>query len=112
MTNEVGFKDLGAGGVACASIELADAAGMGAEVWVDEIHTSMPDLASHIILCSETQERFMWVCHPDITPTVIDHYNKKFDLPNVSMLAQAKVVGKIIKAVSYTHLTLPTSDLV
>ena len=102
MTSEVGFKDLGAGGVACASIELADAAGMGAEVWVDEIHTSMPDLASHIILCSETQERFMWVCHPDITPTVIDHYNKKFDLPNVSMLAQAKVVGKIIKEPHYT----------
>ena len=102
MTSEVGFKDLGAGGVACASIELADAAGMGAEVWVDEIHTSMPDLASHIILCSETQERFMWVCHPDITPTVINHYNKKFDLPNVSMLAQAKVVGKIIKEPHYT----------
>ena len=44
----------------------------------------------------------MWVCHPDITPTVIDHYNKKFDLPNVSMLAQAKVVGKIIKEPHYT----------
>ena len=92
MTDKVGFKDLGAGGVACASIELADAAGMGAEVWADEIHTSMPALASHIILCSETQERFMWVCHPDVTPIIINHYNKKFDLPNVSMLAQAKVV--------------------
>ena len=103
MTDKVGFKDLGAGGVACASIELADAAGMGAEVWADEIHTSMPALASHIILCSETQERFMWVCHPDVTPIIINHYNKKFDLPNVSMLAQAKVVGKIVKD---PHLSL------
>ena len=102
MTDRVGFKDLGAGGVACASIELADAAGMGAEVWADEIHTSMPALASHIILCSETQERFMWVCHPDVTPIIINHYNKKFDLPNVSMLAQAKVVGKIVKDPHYT----------
>ena len=102
MTSKVGFKDLGAGGVACASIELADSAGMGAEVWVDKIHTSMPGLASHIILCSETQERFMWVCHPEVTPTIISHYNKKFDLPNVSMLAQAKVVGKIIKDPHYT----------
>ena len=102
MTDKVGFKDLGAGGVACASIELADAAGMGAEVWADEIHTSMPALASHIILCSETQERFMWVCHPDVTPIIISHYNKKFDLPNVSMLAQAKVVGKIVKDPHYT----------
>ena len=28
LINKVGFKDLGAGGVACASIELADAAGL------------------------------------------------------------------------------------
>ena len=102
MTDKVGFKDLGAGGVACASIELADAAGMGAEVWADKIHTSMDNLQSHVILCSETQERFMWVCHPDTTPLVLDHYNKKFDFPNVSSLAQAKVVGKIIKEPHYT----------
>ena len=62
----------------------------------------MPALASHIILCSETQERFMWVCHPDVTPIIINHFNKKFDLPNVSMLAQAKVVGKIVKDPHYT----------
>jgi phosphoribosylformylglycinamidine synthase len=102
MTDRVGFKDLGAGGVACASIELADAAGMGAEVWVDKIHTSMDGLQGHVILCSETQERFMWACHPDTTPIILDHYNKKFDFPNVSSLAQAKVVGKIIKDRHYT----------
>jgi phosphoribosylformylglycinamidine synthase len=102
MTHKVGFKDLGAGGVACASIELADAAGMGAEVWADKIHTSMNDLQSHVILCSETQERFMWVCHPETTPIILDHYNKKFDFPNVSSLAQAKIVGKIIKEPHYT----------
>ena len=102
MADKVGFKDLGAGGVACASIELADAAGMGAEVWADEIHTSVSGLPSHIVLCSETQERFMWVCNPKVTPTILDHYNKKFDLPNVSLQAQAKVVGKIIKTPHYT----------
>ena len=102
MTDKVGFKDLGAGGVACASVELADAAGMGAEVWADEIHTSASGLPSHIVLCSETQERFMWVCNPKVTPTILDHYNKKFDLPNVSLRAQAKTVGKIIKEPRYT----------
>ena len=102
MVGQVGFKDLGAGGVACASIELADAAGMGAEIWVDEIHASMPNLPSHVTLCSETQERFMWVCNPKVTPIILDHYNKKFDLPNVSLLAKAKVIGKIIKDSHYT----------
>lgn len=102
LIDKVGFKDLGAGGVACASIELADAAGLGAEVWVDKIHTSMPELESHIILCSETQERFMWSCSPELTPKILKHYNEKFDLPNVSKGAQASVVGKIIKEKHYT----------
>ena len=102
LIEKVGFKDLGAGGVACASIELADAAGLGAEVWVDKIHTSMPDLEPHIILCSETQERFMWACPPELTNTILEHYNKNFDFPNVSAGAQASVVGKIIKARHYT----------
>ena len=102
LINKVGFKDLGAGGVACASIELADAAGMGAEVWVDKIHTSMPEVDGHIILCSETQERFMWACPKNLTQTILDHYNKLFDFPNVSMGAQASVVGKIVGERHYT----------
>ena len=102
LINKVGFKDLGAGGVACASIELADAAGMGAEVWVDKIHTSMPEIDGHIILCSETQERFMWACPKDLTQTILDHYNKVFDFPSVSMGAQASVVGKIVGERHYT----------
>ena len=105
LVDRVGFKDLGAGGVACASIELADAAGLGAEVWVDKIHTSMPELDSHIILCSETQERFMWSCPPDLTPKILQHYNEKFDFPNVSEGAMASVVGKIVKEKHYTVLS-------
>lgn len=102
LIDKVGFKDLGAGGVACASIELADAAGLGAEVWVDKIHTSMPGLDDHIILCSETQERFMWACSPELTPKILKHYNEKFDFPSVSMGAKASVVGKIINEKNYT----------
>ena len=99
---KVGFKDLGAGGVACASIELADAAGLGAEVWVDKIHTSISNLDPHVILCSETQERFMWACPPELTNIILNHYNKDFDFPNVSVGAQASIVGKIIKDRHYT----------
>ncbi len=102
LINKVGFKDLGAGGVACASIELADAAGLGAEVWVDKIHTSMPEIDGHIILCSETQERFMWASPEDLTQTILDHYNKVFDFPNVSVGAKASVVGKIINEKHYS----------
>ena len=95
LINNIGFKDLGAGGVACASVELAETSGYGAEVWMDKIHIGMDGLHPSVYLCSETQERFMWVCDPKTTPLILDHYNKVFDLPGVSEGARASVVGKI-----------------
>ncbi len=91
----MGFKDLGAGGVACASVELAETSGYGSEVWMDKIHISMENLHPSVYLCSETQERFMWVSPPDVTPMILNHYNKVFDLPGVSKGAQASIIGKI-----------------
>ena len=95
LINNIGFKDLGAGGVACASVELAETSGYGAEVWMNKIHIGMDGLHPSVYLCSETQERFMWVCSPEITPLILDHYNTVFDLPGVSTGARASVVGKI-----------------
>ncbi|MBT7524445.1 MAG: phosphoribosylformylglycinamidine synthase subunit PurL, partial [Candidatus Marinimicrobia bacterium] len=95
LINEVGFKDLGAGGVACASVELAETSGYGSEVWMDKIHIGMENLHPSVYLCSETQERFMWVCSSEITPMILDHYNNEFDLPAVSEGARASVIGKI-----------------
>jgi len=95
LLNQVGFKDLGAGGIACASVELADAAGYGAEVDLEKVHVGMEGLPPHVILCSETQERFMWVVPPALVSLVLDHYNQTFLLPEVSTGAQAREVGRI-----------------
>jgi phosphoribosylformylglycinamidine synthase len=95
LIDQVGFKDLGAGGVACASVELAETSGYGSEIWMDKIHIGMKDLHPAVYLCSETQERFMWVCPPKITQMIIDHYNTLYDLPKVSKGARASVVGRI-----------------
>ncbi len=95
LIEQIGFKDLGAGGVACASVELAETSGYGAEVWMDKIHIGMDNLHPSVYLCSETQERFMWVCSPEITPMILNHYNNVFDLPGISDGARASVVGKI-----------------
>lgn len=95
VLDKVGFKDLGAGGIACASVELAESSGYGAEVWMDKVHIGMEGLHPSVYLCSETQERFMWVSPPSITPIILDHYNKVFALPAVSSGAQASVIGKV-----------------
>lgn len=95
LIDKVGFKDLGAGGVACASVEIAEAAGYGAEIDLEKVPTSMSNLHPSVILCSETQERFMWVVPPDLVDLILNHYNQTFALPDISYGAQAKVVGKI-----------------
>jgi phosphoribosylformylglycinamidine synthase len=96
LIDRVGFKDLGAGGVACASIELAEAGGSyGAEIDLEKVPTGMSGLLPSVILCSETQERFMWVVPPELVDTILNHYNELFALPIVSEGARAAVVGKI-----------------
>ncbi len=95
LLDKIGFKDLGAGGVACASVELAETAGYGAEIWLDRVHVGMDNLHPSVILCSETQERFMWISAPEATAMILDHYNTDFNLPEVSESAQARVIGKI-----------------
>ena len=42
-----------------------------------------------------------WVCPPDLTQRIMDHYNKRYDLNNVSKGAQASVIGKITKDTKY-----------
>ena len=91
----VGFKDLGAGGIACASVELADSAGYGAEVDMDKVHVGMENLPDAVKLCSETQERFMWAVPDDLVDHVINHYNETFDFPRVSHGAKASLIGKV-----------------
>jgi phosphoribosylformylglycinamidine synthase len=101
LIDKVGFKDLGAGGVACASVELAEAGGYGAEIDLEKVPVSMDSLPPYVILCSETQERFMWVVPPSLVEMILSHYNETFALPDISAGAQATVIGKIRQDYKY-----------
>ncbi|MDD5055391.1 MAG: phosphoribosylformylglycinamidine synthase subunit PurL [Candidatus Peribacteraceae bacterium] len=93
--DKVSFKDLGAGGNVCASVEQVAPVGMGAIVDLDKIHTSIDGLPPEVIGCAETQERFCWICHPTLTKHILKHYNDVWDLPSVAEGARASVVGKV-----------------
>lgn len=93
--DHVAFKDMGAGGNLCATIEVAFGAGFGADVDLSKIHVALEGLHPSVIACSETQERFTWAVHPDLTQMVLDHYNKQWAFPDVSNGAQASLVGKV-----------------
>ncbi len=99
--DKVSFKDLGAGGNVCASVEQVAPVGMGALIDLEKIHVAMPNLPPQVIGCAETQERFCWICHPSLTSMILEHYNKTWDLPSVAEGACASVIGKVTEDDSY-----------
>ncbi len=93
----VGYKDLWAWWVICASVELVDGQWFWWEVYLDDIHKSIDNMKPEVIACSETQERFMWVCHPELTEMILSHYNDKWALWEVSKWAKASKIWKVVK---------------
>lgn len=93
--SKVSFKDLGAGGNVCASVEQVAPVGMGAIVDLEKIHTAIPGLPPEVIACAETQERLCWICHPSLSKHILKHYNETWDLPSVAEGARASVVGTV-----------------
>jgi phosphoribosylformylglycinamidine synthase len=65
-----GLQDLGAGGITCATSEMADRAGTGILVDLDAIPRREPGLAPFEVMISESQERMCAAVRPDRWPTV------------------------------------------
>jgi len=93
--DKVGFKDMGAGGNVCASVEQVERVGLGATIDISKVHVGMEGLHPSVVALSETQERLCWMCHPTLTQQILDHYNTKWDLQKVSTGAKASLVGKV-----------------
>ncbi|MBU8870829.1 MAG: phosphoribosylformylglycinamidine synthase subunit PurL [Gemmatimonadales bacterium] len=91
---EIGFKDLGAGGVSCVTSELADAGGFGCDVDVQLVH-QITDLPARVCACSETQERYGLAVPARLTDKVLRIYNEDFALPTLYEGACARKIGVI-----------------
>lgn len=98
---EFGFKDLGAGGIACVSSELAAHGGMGMDLWLDAVPVAVRGLPPEVIACSETQERFGLAVPEETAPDVLRVYNEDFDLPGLHPGAGAAVIGRFTAGGSY-----------
>ena len=97
-----GFKDLGAGGVACATSELAAAGGRGARIELDNLHRVPRPLPPEVLLCSETQERFCWVVPEFFAVELCGIYNDEFALKDIVPLAAARVIGRATEDGQFT----------
>src|SRR6202049_1373316 len=97
----VGFKDLGAGGLAGCSAELCAAGGVGAEVELERVSTAPRDVAPEVVGIGETQERLCWIVPPSFTPTLLALYNEMYSLPRVARGACASIIGKVTEGRRY-----------
>ena len=96
-----GFKDLGAGGLACVSSELAAHGGLGIEVDLDAVPVSIPGLPPEVIACAETQERYGLAVPATAVEEVLRIYNEDFQLPLLFTGAGATVVGRFNSEMTY-----------
>ena len=84
-----GLKDFGGGGLSCVAGELAHAAGLGAEIHLDDIPLKEEGLAPWEMWISESQERMMFVVSKKDVDQVL-HICNQWDV-------NAVVVGEVIK---------------
>ena len=92
----VGFKDLGAGGIACVASEIAHAGGFGVDLNLDDVPVSESGLGPEVIACAETQERFGWAVPASFTADVLRIYNEDWELPRVCRGARAARIGRFL----------------
>lgn len=74
-----GLKDFGGGGLSCVCGELAYAAGLGAEIHLDDIPMKEEGLHPWEIWISESQERMMFLVKPENVKKVL-HICKQWDV--------------------------------
>ena len=84
-----GLKDLGGGGLTCCLSELAAKCGNGAKVEITQIPLREEGMTPYEIMLSESQERMVFVVHPEDVEELMDVF-KKYEIP-------AAVVGEVIK---------------
>jgi len=91
----IGFKDLGAGGIACVTSEMADAGGFGVTIDLDKVNLAVGSYPPAVVSCSETQERYCLAVPAGIVDDVLRIYNEDFELPHLYHGAGAVVIGEV-----------------
>ncbi len=71
-----GLKDLGGGGLTCATSELTGDGNTGANIALRKVFTGEPGMTSYEIMLSESQERMAFIVKPEGLETVLDVFKK------------------------------------
>lgn len=89
-----GLKDLGGGGLTCASSEMAAKGGVGAELWLEKLRLREDGMDPFEIMLSESQERMLLAVDPKGLDKVLEIFDK-YDLP-YSVVGEVTSTGELV----------------
>ncbi len=84
-----GIQDMGAAGLTSSSVEMADRAGTGLELYLDDVPQRETNMTAYEMLLSESQERMLIVAKSGRENELVEIFNK-WDL-------DAVVIGKVVE---------------
>lgn len=100
-----GIQDMGAAGLISSSVEMADRAGTGLELYLDDVPQREDNMTAYEMLLSESQERMLITAKSGHEKELVKIF-KKWDL-------DAVVIGKVVEGARLRifHLGELTADL-
>jgi phosphoribosylformylglycinamidine synthase len=84
-----GVKDLGGGGLTCATSEMSSKGGVGVEINLDKVHVREEGMNAYELMLSESQERMLFAVKPEGLKTVLEVFDK-YEIPY-------SILGKVVK---------------
>ncbi len=75
----ISIQDMGAAGLTCSSVEMADKGNLGMEINLDKVPKREKNLSSYELMLSESQERMLMIINPD-RASLAEGIFKKWDL--------------------------------
>ncbi|MFL2823237.1 MAG: phosphoribosylformylglycinamidine synthase subunit PurL, partial [Paracoccaceae bacterium] len=85
----ISIQDMGAAGLTCSSVEMADKGNLGMEINLDKVPKREKNMSSYELMLSESQERMLMIVHPNRVE-LAESIFKKWDL-------DFEVIGKTLK---------------
>jgi phosphoribosylformylglycinamidine synthase subunit PurL len=92
--NVQGLKDLGGGGLTCCVSEMADKSGNGAMMELTKVPLREEGMTPYEIMLSESQERMVFVVHPQDVDGLLEVFDKH-ELP-YAVIGQVTGTGRMV----------------
>lgn len=107
----VAVQDMGAAGLTCSAVEMADKGGLGLELNLNEVPQREKGMTPYEMMLSESQERMLLVIKPESIAAVTEIF-AKWDL-DCAVIGQLTDTGQfVLKYDDETVCDIPVSPLV